>query len=176
MANTQTQQRQTSEAEGPDPLDQLVDLLEEAESHAERIQGLDVKEADVFMELKDTVMSLFVDSQRAVVDAIVDIREGMEEFNEALDEIQNREPGTPDESFLTTEDAKLFEECLVAFKGTLEQAMEQAKTVEHGEEALKTLEPLAAKNDEALARLAQIREEEEEPDEPEEKANGKAKT
>jgi len=177
MAHAQPQPKQP-EPETPDPLDQLADLLEETETHVERIQGLSPKKVDteaLMLELKDTVMSILLDSQRHIFDAIVDIRDGMDEFNDELDKLGDRGPEAPTDSFLTAEDTEMFGTLLVALKSIVEQSLEAAKAAGE-EEAQEQTQEMLARVDRALERLEEIREqdsEESESDEPA-KANGKS--
>lgn len=127
----------TPETDSHDPLERVVQLRAEIESHRDRLQGLTAELADkdpkavaqtLTLELCDTVMSLFADFAGATADTMEYERDYItEELEPAVFGDTDDEPDGPEESQLTPEDAAEYSVILGAYR-TMLAAQHEAAT------------------------------------------------
>lgn len=166
----------TEATQGPDkdPLEETAALIEEIESHQERLRAMvaggEMTAEVLASEVAETFMSLLGDLARNSTDVMIEVREYLDrevgpaltEMDERFAELEERDSG--DDSQLVPEDSQLFMQLFQWMRGAIEDTETRAR--EGGDEtAMQALAVLRADVEKAIARVAEITMEDE-PDEP----------
>lgn len=152
----------------PDPLDRVLRLSKEIETHKDRVSQLfaelDAKDPQLIEalkgELSDTFLPLLSDLASAVGDALLDEREYItEEIAPAVFGDEDEEDEEDDDSVLVEADAKEYTALLSGYRALLIE-----RRTDGNEDTKIETDAWIARVDKALARTAEITEEVE-PDE-----------
>src|SRR5574340_1778552 len=147
-----------------EPLDRVIQLRSEIESHRDRLQGLatELKDKDpkviaeaLTFELCDTMMSLFADFAGATADTLEYEHDYLvEEIEPALFDDDEPDPdgNEPDESQLTAADATEYGMLLGAYRTMLAAQYEAASN----DELKAEIQNWIARVDQQLARTIEI--------------------